>query len=693
MRSVADPDRNAESDAVALALRLAAIVDSSDDAIIAKGPDGKITSWNPAAERLYGYAAEEAIGQHVSIIEPPDRPGETTRILRRVLRGERVDHYETQRVGADGRRIDVSLTVSPIRAPDGATMGASVIAREIGARRRVEQYRTTLLSLTGVLAAESSFDEVAPRLLEELCRGMGWQMGGLWLVNDAGDALELSSCWRMPELPSSTVPPEAAIVDRFAAGEGLPGRVWRSGEPAWIEDVCGVPEFPRSDVVAGEQVRGAIALPVWSGEQIFGVLELFSAGTREPDAELADLLRAVGAQVGSFVQRARAVRRLSDATAEAMRANQAKSEFLSRMSHELRTPLNAILGFAQLLELDDLKERQGEDVAQILKAGRHLLGLIDEVLDIARIEAGELRFSLEPVAALELIEESIALVAPLARRRAIRIETDPGEGESAWVLADRQRLKQALLNLLSNAIKYNRERGHVRVSLQPRSDQRVAILVTDTGPGISPQYRERLFKPFERLGAEAGSIEGTGLGLALCKRLVEAMHGTLEASSKPGHGTTMSIELPRTDRREASERGEGQAPRRPELTGRTLLYIEDNLANLNLVESALDRFAEVRLLPAMQGKLGLELAREHHPDLVLLDLHLPDMAGREVLLRLKAEPKLRDIPVIVVSADATERQQELLLASGAAAYLTKPLDIRQFVALVAESLSPEDPPC
>ena len=688
MGSATDTEREErEWQASEVALRLAAIVESSDDAIVAQAPDGTITSWNPAAERLYGYAAEEAVGQHVSIIEPTELPGETSHILRRVIGGERVDHYETHRLAKDGRRVDVSLTVSPIRAPDGAIVGASVIARDIGERRRAEQYRETLLRLTGVLAAESTLDEAGPRLLEAIASSMGWEVGGLWLVNDGGDALELCSRWRLPALHSFAAE-EAAPVTRFAPGEGLPGAVWRSGKPTWIQDVSRAPGFPLSEVVAGEEVRGAIALPVWTGDQVLGVLEFFSPSVGAPDAKLSDLLRAVGAQVGSFAQRARAVRRLSEAKADAVRANQAKSEFLSRMSHELRTPLNAILGFAQLLEFDDLQPKQREDVGQILKAGRHLLGLIDEVLDIARIEAGELALSVEPVAASELVEEAVALVAPLADRRAIRIAIDPGDGGAGWVLADRQRLKQVLLNLLSNAIKYNRERGRVDVSFEPRADRRLAILVTDTGPGISPEYCERLFMPFERLGAETGSIEGTGLGLALSKRLVEAMDGTLQVSSEPGHGTTMSIELPRAARHEATDHGESRAQPQPAaLTGRTLLYIEDNLANLRLVESALDRMADVRLLPAMQGKLGLELAREHRPDLVLLDLHLPDLPGHEVLLRLKAEPALRDTRVIVVSADATERQQKRMLAAGAYAYLAKPIDIGEFVALVADCLA------
>jgi signal transduction histidine kinase len=235
---------------------------------------------------------------------------------------------------------------------------------------------------------------------------------------------------------------------------------------------------------------------------------------------------------------------LADAKQEADRANQAKSEFLSRMSHELRTPLNAVLGFAQLLEIDDLSEDQHESVQQIACGGRHLLQLIDEVLDISRVETGELRLAPEPTQAAELIEEMIALVAPLAEQRSIRLVVDFAGRTECHVLADRRRLKQILLNLLSNAIKYNREAGEVRVSLCTGASEQIRICVTDTGAGLSQQQLSRLFQPFERLGAEHRNVEGTGLGLALSRTLAEAMGGAIDVQSAPGQGSTFSVDLP-----------------------------------------------------------------------------------------------------------------------------------------------------
>jgi PAS domain S-box-containing protein len=368
------------------------------------------------------------------------------------------------------------------------------------------------------------------------------------------------------------------------------------------------------------------------------------------------------------------------ARAEADRANQAKSTFLSRMSHELRTPLNSIIGFAQLLDLSEppLDARSQESVSHILKGGRHLLGLIDEVLDIAQVEAGRLNMSLEPVDVGETLAESIDLIRPLAAARRITVSVED-DGCNQHVLADQQRLKQIFLNLLSNAVKYNQTGGSVAVSCD-LSNGEVAIAITDTGPGITADQLERLFTPFDRLGAERTGQQGSGLGLVLSRHLVEAMAGRLSVESMPGTGTTFTVTLPRT---------EPHAPEKTAATGlrldvaspraatppRTVIYIEDNLANFRLIERILALRPNITLEASMQGRLGLELVRQHMPDIVLLDLNLPDMDGRDVLLELKADAATRQIPVLVISADASDGQVRRLLDAGASGYLTKPVDV------------------
>ena len=369
-------------------------------------------------------------------------------------------------------------------------------------------------------------------------------------------------------------------------------------------------------------------------------------------------------------------------------ANQSKSEFLSRMSHELRTPLNAVLGFAQLLEIESLTEDQSESVTQIVKGGRHLLELINEVLDIARIETGHLALSAEPVLPSEVVSDVLDLIRPLAVERSVTITANLGAAD-AYVLADRQRLRQVLLNLLSNAVKYNRVGGSISIGCDRRDPTHVRISVTDTGTGIPLESQAKLFQPFERLGAEQTNIEGTGVGLALSRRLTEAMGGRLDFESTVGRGSTFYVELPVTEG--PVERFERLNPQpvevaHPETTRHTVLYIEDNLANVKLIEHVFASRGDIDLVPAMQGRMGLDLARRDPPALVLLDLHLTDMDGRDVLRLLRAEPVTADLPVIVLSADATERQIERLLAEGATAYVTKPIDLGEFLSRVDELL-------
>jgi PAS domain S-box-containing protein len=407
-----------------------------------------------------------------------------------------------------------------------------------------------------------------------------------------------------------------------------------------------------------------------------------------PETDTDGRVVAVLGYVIDVDDRRRAEHAMREAQESADAANRSKSEFLSRMSHELRTPLNAVLGFGQLLEIEELNDAQRDAVTHILKGGRHLLDLINEVLDISRIEAGELALSPEPVLASELVQDAVDLIRPLADQRGIQVVVDGSGVCDSYVFADRQRVKQVLLNLLSNAVKYNRPRGTVAVSCEQPAATRVCISVADTGMGIPAEQLGMLFTPFERLGAEHSGEEGTGIGLALSKRLAEAMSGTLRADSSLGKGSTFTLELPRVEgpvERYERLNGDTQPAAKPAAHGRVVLHIEDNLSNLTLVERILAQRPGLEVIAAMHGRLGLELAREHQPLLVLLDLHLPDMGGEQVLQRLRDDPATAAIPVVIISADATRGQMQRLLSAGASAYLTKPIDVRELLRLVDEA--------
>ncbi|VXC96883.1 Histidine kinase [Pseudomonas sp. 8Z] len=387
---------------------------------------------------------------------------------------------------------------------------------------------------------------------------------------------------------------------------------------------------------------------------------------------------------------------LRTAREEAENASRAKSEFLSRMSHELRTPLNSILGFAQLLEMDQVTPAQQAQIRHILRAGRHLLGLINEVLDIARIESGRLALSPEPLALWPLLQEVSLLLSPQADSAGISLHLPPAVPAALSVQADRQRLVQVLLNLLSNAIKYNHRGGYVQIQVQPQADA-VTLSVIDNGQGIASEDLQRLFTPFERLGAASSEVEGTGLGLALSKSLLEQMDGSLSLHSTPGQGSTFSLTLPRAQAEEAQPSA-AQAPARlaantlaaPEQTLR-VLCIEDNLSSLALIETLLARWPTVQVISAMQGQLGLDLAWQHRPEVILLDLDLPDLSGQEVLKRLRLNPSTRTTPVLLITADVSASTQRDLLQVGATAVLSKPLHVPTFLSTLRQHLDAAKP--
>jgi CheY-like chemotaxis protein len=297
--------------------------------------------------------------------------------------------------------------------------------------------------------------------------------------------------------------------------------------------------------------------------------------------------------------------------------------------------------------------------------------------------------SLEPVHTGEVIGDAVNLIQPLADSRSIRLISDPGHCDT-YVITDHQRCRQSLLNLLSNAVKYNHDGGEVTIGCERTDDATLWISVRDSGPGIDPVRRARLFEPFERLGAEESGVEGTGLGLALTQQLVERMGATMGVDTAPGQGSTFWIDLPITERPAAVSAPVADARPSRAAGDRTLLLVEDNLVNLRVVEAMVRRVPGVTVLPAMQGSLAIELACEHRPDVIVLDLHLPDMSGRQVLQRLQADSRTHGIPVVIASADATPGRVRQLLAEGAFAYLTKPLDLGQFLDVVTAAIARRD---
>jgi PAS domain S-box-containing protein len=408
-----------------------------------------------------------------------------------------------------------------------------------------------------------------------------------------------------------------------------------------------------------------------------------------------DAPRLVIMHVNDITRRKQAEEEMCSARDQAERASRAKSEFLSSMSHELRTPLNAVLGFAQLLQVQTRPHAdasQKESLEQILKAGWHLLELINEVLDLSKIEAGGLSLSVENVDLAQVVRDCESFVAPLAASAFVRVRIDLASFGVVCVQADQVRLRQALLNLLSNAVKYNRHGGMVTVSARLLSEGFVRIAVSDTGRGLSSVQLRNLFQPFSRLGQEAGAVQGTGIGLAISKRLVETMGGQIGVESAEGSGSTFWIDMPIGGPR-ATESELVAVPSgacRPVVGNAeqgTVLYIEDNRANLRLVERILGRFPGVRLITACDGESGIEAARAQRPDMILLDINLPGIDGFEVRRRLGTIPETEHIPVVALSAAALPADVQRALSGGFKEYLVKPIRVPQLMDLVAHYLT------
>jgi PAS domain S-box-containing protein len=376
---------------------------------------------------------------------------------------------------------------------------------------------------------------------------------------------------------------------------------------------------------------------------------------------------------------------LENARSVAEKANLAKSDFLSSMSHELRTPLTAILGFAQLMESDSLPPTpaQKESIAQILQAGWHLLKLIDEILDLAKVESRQVPLSQEPVSLAEVMLECQGMIEPQAQQRGIRV-TFSQFHTPYFIQADRTRVKQILINLLSNAIKYNKVGGTVVVDCTASTSKRIRISVKDTGAGLAPDKLTQLFQAFNRLGQEAGGEEGTGIGLVVAKRLVELMGGVIGVESTVGVGSVFWFELVSVAEPHLSmEGGEAAASAQPHVPRgsrlHTLLYVEDNPANLKLVEQIIARHPDMRLLTAVNGNLGIGIARDNQPEVILMDINLPGINGFEALKLLRSDPATAHIPVIAISANAMPRDIKKGLEAGFFLYLTKPIKVNEFM--------------
>jgi two-component system, chemotaxis family, CheB/CheR fusion protein len=520
--------------------RLAAIIESSDDAIVSKDLNGIITSWNAGAERLFGYTPDEIVGKSILTLIPPDRQHEEPGILARIRRGERIDHYETVRRKKDGTLFDISVTVSPLKDKTGRIIGASKIARDISDRVQNERWRTAQYTVANVLAGSLSIGEAGPRIIEAAATAGDWVAGSIWLRQDESAGLECKSTWHR-EAPGLSDFTDAAKATRLGPDEGLPGRVLTARKPIWIEDVAADPTFPRAAAAAAAKLRGAFAFPLVAEGKVNGVLELFGSNTIRPDDDLLSLMGILGTQIGLFIHRRKLDAELKRQKEAAESANAAKDRFLATLSHELRTPLTPILIWAGgMVKEPSLSPDLAEGLEMVCRNVELEARLIDDLLDLTRIARGKLKLHLRKSDAHNLLGHATEIVRDEISSRKLRLSLELNATDH-MVMADESRLQQVFWNLLKNASKFTPRQGEVTVRTYNPVPQALFVEISDTGIGIEPNDLEKIFEAFEQ-----GSIrrEGLGLGLAISKAIVEMHRGSIRAFSEgPGKGARFVIDL------------------------------------------------------------------------------------------------------------------------------------------------------
>jgi PAS domain S-box-containing protein len=689
--------------------RYEALFNESATGIVRIDLAGNVLSINPFALTMLGYTRAEVLGRNVSMLTPAAIRAEHDQFIARFLAGSDPNVIgrgrEVEALHKEGHLVPVHLAVNAIHNEQNDVVEFLGILTNLSdvydANHRMHKEQSLLKVLhQGITDYQAlmSGEQLWTFLMEALreLTDSDYALIGEVMPTSTTNTLKIHAITDLSWSDESR-----HLMEQLRSGDmmltnpnSLLGRVFAHGDVVITDDVYRhakrggfPPGHPRIDNYLGA--------PIFSGDKLIGMFAIANSQQTlshsllhwlQPFTDTCALLINLYRQLA---EREQATMDLAAARDQAEQANRAKSEFLSSMSHELRTPLNAIIGFAQLLgkgRREPLSDKQKRQVGQIQKSGQHLLSLINEVLDLAKIESGHMALSIEPIAIESVIEDACSTLEANIEAAGLVLQREPLPAPW-WVAADYTRTKQVLLNLLSNAIKYNRPQGSIRIAVDQRGND-VCVRVTDAGHGIAPERQHELFEPFNRLDAEHGTIEGTGIGLAITRELVERMQGQIGVTSAPGQGATFWFTLPITEADALSE-----TPLPMTLASAApgqrhhLLYIEDNPTNQRLMEDIMEDFDQVRLQTVTSAELGLDLMRQSPPDLVLMDIHLPGMNGYQALDAIQKDTSLRHIPVVALSANAMERDRAHGLAAGFADYLTKPLDIDQLSATLSRYVS------
>jgi PAS domain S-box-containing protein len=646
------------------------------------GTDGRFHQVNAALAELAGRSEAELLGMTLAQVVHPDEWAARKRLFERMLTGEIRTHQTQGRFlsrGGEPRWVLVNATA--LTDADGWPTEFFVQFQDITEQTRSRQLLAARHDVTRVLAQAATVDQAAPVLLEALGANLGWEVGTFWLASPDGEELHAAAHWRHRsfegELPASHEP---------LAPEDLPVRVTRACEPVWTEALMAGAASPRAQAIAAAGLSGAVCFPIVTGDGCLGAIEFYCRELAEPDAQLRDLLATIGTPIGLFIQRRRAALEVAAARDEALEAARMKSQFLANMSHEIRTPMNGVIGMAELLLDTELTEEQRGYASMVRSSGDALLTIINDILDLSKIEAGKLELERKEFDLSEAVDAAVELLAKDARAKGVELRAFIERRTPLRVYGDRFRLEQILTNLVGNAVKFT-ARGEITVRVTEGEEtelgRRVRFEVADTGIGIDPEAAERLFEPFSQADSSTTrTYGGTGLGLSICRELVELMGGSIGAIGEPGKGSTFWFTVELGVEPGAPVAAAPVVEPEPEPEPLSVLVVDDNAVN-RMVAAEMLRKRGYRVEIARDGEEAVAAAAAGSFEVVLMDCHMPVMDGYEAARAIRAaENGGPRAAIVAMTSDSVESVRDACYEAGMDDYLAKPVTGEELVAAI-----------